>query len=129
MSSWVQKTSLLHPPFRLVNTMHKLDDEKEIWRLTKLQRKKLLMKNSKPVYNKDNTLISDTLVKENIRNLEQCLKVSSTSGLIENVSDKTLDVAAKLFTYLNYCPPTILAFYKNLIKNGSVKNIISTLTR
>ena len=109
--------------------MHKLDDEKEIWRLVKEQRKKLIMKNSKPVCNKDNTLISNILVKENIRSLERGLKVSSTSELIEDVSDKTLDVAAKLFIYLNYCPPTILAFYKNLIKNGSVKNIISTLTR
>ena len=112
-----------------MNIFHKLDDEKEIWRLVKEQRKKLIMKNSKPVCNKDNTLISNILVKENIRNLERGLKVSSTSELIEYVSDKTLDVASKLFIYLNYCPPTILAFYKNLFKNASVKTIISTLIR
>ena len=115
--------------FRLTNTLHKSDNEKDIWRLVKNIRKNLLKKNTKPLCNKENTLVSNALMKESMRNIEQIMNISNSRELIKDVSQGTFETAAKMFTYLNYCPPKLLSYYKNLFGRAPVKNIISALIR
>ena len=44
-------------------------------------------------------------VEENVRTLEEKLNLKIDNEIIENVSDRTLQTALEMFTYLNYCPP------------------------
>ena len=59
------------------------------------------------------------------------LKLNTTSVPHENVSYKTLQTAAEMFTYLNYCPsliPKHFLFYAELLKTGTPREITLALT-
>ena len=51
---------------------------------------------------------------------------NSTYTLNENVSDTTLQTAAKMYIFLNYCPPT-LAYFLNKNFELSPNNILLSL--
>ena len=45
------------------------------------------------------------VISKNVRSLEEKLSINVSVDQIENVSEKTLQTAVEMFTYLNYCPP------------------------
>ena len=71
---------------------------------------------------------SDSYIKENIDIVEEKLKLNIAINTNKNVSEETLQTTAKMFTYLNYCPPKLLSFIKYLITTGTPKDIILGLT-
>ena len=70
------------------------------------------------------TLLSDIHIRYNIKSLAKELKLKTTTSTTNNVSDKILQTAGEMFTYLNYCPPKYLYFVKNLIETRSPNEII-----
>ena len=56
--------------------------------------------------------------------VEKKLKLSPIYSPNKNESGNTLQDAVDLYTYLNYCPPELLHFIKDLITTGSPKDII-----
>ena len=86
--------------------LHTTDfDHKTVWTIVKDIRKSKLYDYSKVASNIDCTfgLVSD--VEDNVRKLEERLNLNINNEIIENVSDRTLQLALEMFTYLNYCPP------------------------
>ena len=68
-------------------------------------------------------------IKSNVKNVindEQNPFVSFFP--LENVTKEELETAAAMFLYLNYCPPRLFLFYKELFKTSSVKDIILSFT-
>ena len=60
------------------------------------------------------------------------LKLNTTYSTNIKVSDKILQTAAHMFTYLNFCPTaearTLTIFLQNLFTSRSAKNILLALT-
>ena len=48
---------------------------------------------------------SDKKIARNVKSLEERLSLNISYDQIEDVSEKTLQTAIEMFTYLNYCPP------------------------
>ena len=123
---------------RLVNMLHiSISDHDSFWNIVKQIRKSVLSKLPKLDCNAQNTLLSDEQIKINVKTFEDSLNVNASlimttiskktscgyygctiknfdvPTIYENVSDETLNTAAEMFTYLNYCPPKLLlSFYK-----------------
>ena len=60
------------------------------------------------------------------------LKIISNSMIFENMTKKTLDIAAEMYFYLNSCSDEIkswLIFYSNLFKNHQTDHIVLSLNR
>ena len=119
--------SLKHFP-RIVNLLQKEDKEK-VWIAVNETRRELLIETNEPKCNKENTLVSDDQIRYNVNNVEDRLIETQSNNETndEKTLDNVLETAAEIFTYLNYCPPKILSFYKNLLKSDSYKNIILAL--
>ena len=50
------------------------------------------------------TLLLDNHIKDNIETVVEKLKLNTTYSTNKNVSNKILQTAADMFTYLNFCP-------------------------
>ena len=115
-----------------------------IWKIVQEIRKSLLTNEKEPKCNIQNTLLSNDFVKNNTLRLQGELNINSSMIMktrkecfdwycsevteplvISVVPPKTLETAAEMFTYLNYCPPNlIISFYENLFKSASPKDIV-----
>ena len=73
------------------------------------------------------TLVLDDEIIQNIQDLEKNLEFNSSRITYDNITFETFYSAAKMFTYLNHCPPKIIGFYKELLKNSSIKDIFYVL--
>ena len=107
--------------------MTKLEQE-NVWKIVKETRKSLLSQNYNPKCQEFDTLLSDSYIKGNVDILEEKLKLNTIIDRNKNVSDETLQSAAKIFSYLNHCPPKLSSFIKILITTGTPKDIILGLT-
>ena len=103
-------------------------DQENVWKLVKETRKSFLSQNNDPECQDLDTLLSDSYIKGNIDIVEEKLKLDTKIDTNKNVHDETLQAAAKMFTYLNYCPPKLSSFIKNLITTGTPRDIILGLT-
>ena len=106
-----------------------------IWDIVRQIRKAFLSKYNDPKYPKKNpspSLLSESNIKVNIGILEAKLEMNTTYSTNEDISDKTLETAAEMFTYLNYYPSTELRVFSHLIEDlinsKSAKNILIALS-
>ena len=88
--------------------MTKLSDE-DVWKIVKDLRKKFLYKHDDPkcdgAFLFNNEVDYNTYhIKDLTNELADKLKLNTTYETNENVSYKTLQTAAEMFLYLNYCP-------------------------
>ena len=121
---------------RLVNILNKeSNDFQEIWKAVNTTRQTFLSQNPDP--KQKNTEIMNMLnpnllfkasVKENILEIENKLNVAADTMTQPNVSKETLQAAAEMFTYLNYSPPKLLVFFRDLFKQENPKNILLALS-
>ena len=117
--------------FRLVNMLDivELDDE-NVWKIIKETRKSFLFEHThidcEGINN--NILLDINYIKQNIHNLEEELKLNITSTPAKHVSAETLETAAKMFIYLNNCPPKYLSLISNILKSEKPKDIILALS-
>ena len=103
----------------------------QVWQAVKETRKSLLSTTIKPTCTEDDTLLADDYIVENGKNLLEKLKLdkNATVHLSKKPTLKSLEAGVQMFTYLNYCPlPTSLAFYDDLFRSASSKNILLALT-
>ena len=110
--------------FSLVNILHREEfDVKKIWNVVKDTRKSFLSENND--YECENDIIlSDLHIIENVEKVHLELVIERNSEPFENVTDETSKIGFEMFTYLNFCPSKISTFYKDLIFEGSSKEII-----
>ena len=111
----------------MVNILHRAQNKDEIiWKVVKAIRKTFLLNYVEPYlcYGE----ISDSLMKSNIDQIEEKLKLNIKIMVLNNVTDKTLNTAAKMFIYLNFCPEAkFLLFIDHVLKTDSLQNIILSL--
>ena len=103
-------------------------DQENVWKIVRQVRKSFLSQLKDPKCQDHNTLLSDSYIKDNIDFVEEKLNLHITITPNKNVSDETLQFAAKLFTYLNYCPTKDFYVLPSVIKSESAKNILLALT-
>ena len=90
---------------RLANILHETEgDHDYVWTIVK-EISKSYFSNMEwcPVagmYMRDINKISN-----NVRSLEEKLNLNISYDQIESISEKTLQTAIEMFTYINYCPP------------------------
>ena len=68
------------------------------------------------------------LIQKNSKEIEKMFQNNKTDEVSEDLSVMNLKTAAEMFIYLNYCPPKILSFYKDLFEKKAPKDIIHALT-
>ena len=106
-------------------------DQKNVWKIVRQVRKSFLSKNTNPICD-IYSLLTDNHIKDNIETVVENLKLNTTYSTNKNVSDKILQTAADMFTYLNLCPSagakTLSNFLQDLFKSRSAKNILLALT-
>ena len=104
------------------------NNQENVWKIVKQIRKSFLSQNTEPECQDHETLLSDSYIKDNIDVVEEKLKLNIETDHNKKVSDETLQFAANLFTYLNYCPNKDFHVLLSIIKSESAKNILLTLT-
>ena len=72
-------------------------------------------------------LLIPIYIEENINTIEEKLNITSNFQK-ENISEQTFEKAAKIFTYLSFCPPKLMHFFDNLFKTNSPRDIFLALT-
>ena len=105
------------------------DNIDNFWIIIKQVRKNYLSQNDDPEC-KNNQIAEDD-IKTNIDNIEENLNTNSTNYdyYDENITEDILQTGAEMFTYVNFCPPKkLLQFYKELLLQGSTKDIILAVT-
>ena len=105
------------------------DNIDNFWIIIKQVRKNYLSQNDDPEC-KNNQIAEDD-IKTNIDNIEENLNTNSTNYdyYDENITEDILQTGAEMFTYVNFCPPKkLLQFYKELMLQGSTKDIILAMT-
>ena len=112
--------------------MKELDHE-NVWKKVKLTRKSFLFVKetlSACQFNSNLILLSPKVMQENQNKVEKELGINAKSTTYKNVSERTLQTAAEMFTYLNQCPQEhkLLSFYKDLFKSAPLKDVILALT-
>ena len=109
-------------------------DLENVWKIVKETRKSFLFEAKESLsacqFNSNPLLLSPKVIQENHNKVEKELGMNAETTSYENVSERTLETAAEMFTYLNQCPQEhkLLSFYKDLFKSASPKDIILALT-
>ena len=115
------------------------DDIDNIWIIIKKVRKNYLSHSDDPeCLEYDNKITLNDIMK-NIDKVKEYLRTKSTDydyydyddydyDSHENITEDNLQTGAEMFTYLNFCPPKLLKFYKELLLQGSTKDIILAMT-
>ena len=106
-----------------------------IWKIVKETRKSLMSKIIDPDCQAGYTLLLDNHIKDNINTVVEKLDINISSTLLRNVSNRSLQTAAEIFTYLNYCPSyseiseirNFLVFMKKILKSDSLHKILLAL--
>ena len=112
---------------RIVNMFDKTQlNQENVWEIVKQTRKSFLSLQTDPCKESD-TQLSENFIKVNNDIVQEKLELKTFYDSNKTVSDKTLQVAAEMFIYLNYCPRYI-SFLEDLIKYDSAKNILLALT-
>ena len=113
--------------FRLVNILLRAQKKDEqIWEIVKAIRKTFLLKYVEPIscYGE----IAGSLIKANIDQMEEKLKLNAHNMVFNNVTEETLNTAAEMFTFLSFCPDAkLLLFIDHVLKTDSLQNIILSL--
>ena len=104
--------------------MTKINHEK-VWKFVKETRISFLSKEKYPTC-VENQLFSYQDIYKNVETLGGKLGVDSTFFISLNMTKKDLQTADEMFTYLNYCQPTLYNLIEEL-KTESPKNILSAL--
>ena len=117
----------LLPYYRLVNILHSSQDNLTLsWKIVEDTRKLFLSKGYKLKCNLEDTLVdSYKIIQRNIKEVGEKLGlIGTTYEMKENISKKTFENAAEMFTYLNYClPKRFISFYENLFNTASAENL------
>ena len=108
-------------------------DLENIWKIVKETRASYISENADLdcPYPNPNTFLSGLNIKKIINIFAGKIGLNTTSVPKENISYKTLQTSAEMFTYLNYCPsliPKLSLFYAYLFNSGTPKEIILGLT-
>ena len=101
-------------------------DHENIWRITKLVRNSFLDEDHKRDCIKN--IITSNYIKENIDNFAEELKLKPSPIPNDNVSSEALEIAADIFTYLNFCPPKLIFLIKHILEAEKPKDIILAFT-
>ena len=99
-----------------------------VWSIVEEIRKEFLSKN----FDYDSCRFNMISFEDIQNNMKLLLKKLSLDNIpmapFTNVTEETFQTATKLFIYLNYCPPGIITFYKNLFETQSPKETLLALT-
>ena len=99
--------------------------QENILKIVKKIRKSILSEENDPECEYPNTLLSNSYVKKNINSVKEKLNLTTTFNMTnKNVTKKTLEQAAQMFTYLNYCPPHLYYFLRKIEFSETPKNIL-----
>ena len=118
---------------RLGNLLHLTKfNHNTVWKIVKEIRTKYMLEYVPPTYECEATIVTIEKyadhVKHNLKALEEHLELNGTGSHFENITNETLENAAKMFTYLNFCPSKLLFLYKRLLKTASPREMILTMT-
>ena len=103
-------------------------DQDDIWKIVKRIRISFLSKYEHPQCNYLETLLSDENIKDITKSLADGLNLNISTVPRKNVTDESLQTAAQIFTYLNFCPPKkIPSLIMLVFKNSKPKDIIFAL--
>ena len=108
-------------------------DKKPVWRFLKDIRKSSVQKThsySSCLYGRQ-SLLSIDYIRNNTNKLWGKLGINSTNIPLRSIENETLLEAARMFTYLNYCPSKQIQtnnFFKYLMTESSTKDTILALT-
>ena len=105
-------------------------DIDNIWKIVKQVRKRFLSDNDDRQCQEDENQIANDDIKTNIDNVKKYLTINATDyESHENVIENILRIGAEIFTYISFCPPKkLIKFYKELLLQGSTKDIILAMT-
>ena len=97
-----------------------------VWQIVKEARKSFLLQQDD---SKCSTFLSDDLIKGNIETFEKKLNmdIMVENELRKNITKQTLETAAEVFTYLNFCPNRLFYFVRDILKYESPRNILLSL--
>ena len=102
---FLKRLVLLTSIFRLVIILDMTKvDQKNVWKIVRHIRKSFLLPNIDTTCQNVDPLLFDKYIKDNIDIVEEKLIVNATTTPNIDVTNETLQLAAELFTYLNYCP-------------------------
>ena len=105
----------------------KQDQRKNVWRIAEERRKKFLKTTPSCEY-WHGIVVSRIHISENIDHIiEKLTNDTIMSTSFDDVSEETLETAAKMFTYLNFCQNELFSFYADLFSNASPKEIMLAL--
>ena len=104
-------------------------DIDNIWKIIKQVKKISLIGNVDPKCQESFHLIVEDEIKKNNNNVEEYFTTNSVDyDSHETIAEDILQTGAEMFTYLNFCPPQLLQFYKKLLLKRSTKDIILAIT-
>ena len=108
-------------------------DKKNVWEIVKNKRLSFLSGNTEFDCDYKESLLSDRYINIIINSFAEQLEIDTNKTLSSkrNVSEETLQTAAEMFTYLNFCPshlPKHLVYMVYIFKSGTLKDIIFALT-
>ena len=98
-----------------------------IWRAVK-NTKSAISSDEKCIYNNYEAVV----MTDNVESVQQYLHVKSSDDVSEQMTNKTLEIAAKMFWYLNSCTKESkpwVQFYTNLFQNSPPDQIVLSLNR
>ena len=133
----MENSFLIFPSIRLVNLLkcHWTENKNDsIWNTLKEIRKQFLFARADFLF--QGQYIGNRLVKKNMDKVENAIKTKYENvsrncdyfGYSTDVSPDILKTGGKMFTYLNFLPPKVAKFYKELLFQGSIKDIILAVT-
>ena len=100
-----------------------------VWKIIKDLRRNFLTGNRSKECETEDNQISKKERKSNIDHVQEKLKTTQIQeNVLENVKREILQLGVEMYTYLNFCTPKIIKFYKELLLQGSTKDIILALT-
>lgn len=118
----------------MVNILYTAEEEKEnIWKIIRKIRKNYLLayvEVEKLQWGKRcDDFIPKFLVQDHMDKIEKDLNMNISINLHENIEKETLDLAAQMFIYINFCPDeNYLLFLKDLFKKDSLQNMLLSLS-
>ena len=108
-------------------------EEENVWKIVRQIRKSFLSQLKESKCNSEvETLVTDSNIKANIDVVEEKLKLNTSYSTNKDISYKTLQTSADIFTYLNFCTNaefrTLSTFLKDLFNSKSAKHILLALS-
>ena len=127
------KSKLIHKryflcTYRLVQLLTQYDSV-TIWKTVRETREMNMLKNPKTECQSDkNVLVSNHYIEENIKTLEEKSRSHTKQNQKRIIDQDILETSAKIFTYLNFCPPFgILSLHEDLFMKAETRNILLAL--